>query len=500
VPPLRAFVIGILVTTTAFAQGRAGRGRPRRNGNDLLLPFDTSRDGSIATAELAAALRHLDANKNGTVERAEVVGPAADAFEELDRNDDGSLDRSELRRAAQRMPRLPQPTAKLPDPEGPLPPLAVPRVNPLTPEKTVLGKMLFWEQQISSSKTVACGTCHSPRRGGADARLGRHAGADGTLGTSDDIFGSPGIAPLDRRNRPVNTESPDALQVTPRASPALFGSLHAPRLFWDGRARGEFRDPVSGTVIIRSGGALESQALAPILNRVEMSRAGRTWHDVASALSVAVPMVKNDRLSRDVLDALATAPTYPKLFSRAFGDPRITPKRIAFAIASYERTLVPDQTPYDRYIAGDLTALTASQVRGWRVFRQSACSVCHPPPFFTDHTFRNIGVRPAREDIGHAEVTRRRDDRGRFKVPSLRNVGLRQRFMHNGGFASLEEVMGHYAGRGSSFGKDVDPLVARRIRLRGDRRALIDFLANALTDPRAARETAPFDHPSLSDP
>jgi len=184
---------------------------------------------------------------------------------------------------------------------------------------------------------------------------------------------------------------------------------------------------------------------------------------------------------------------------RAFGDSRITPKRIAFAIASYERTLVPNQTPYDRYIAGDRKAMTANQIRGWRAFRQSACAVCHVPPFFTDHTFRNIGVRPIAEDIGRAEVTRRRDDRGKFKVPSLRNVGLKRRFMHNGRFASLREVLDHYSGRGSRFTKDIDPLVARRISMGGDRRAVIDFLANALTDPRAAREAPPFDHPTLQD-
>ena len=121
------------------------------------------------------------------------------------------------------------------------------------------------------------------------------------------------------------------------------------------------------------------------------------------------------------------------------------------------------------------------------------------PPFFTDHTFRNIGVRPVAEDIGRAEVTRRKSDRGKFKVPSLRNVGLKPRFMHNGRFASLQAVLAHYAGRGSRFLTDIDPLVERRISFGGDRRAVLDFLANALTDPRAARALPPFDHPALSE-
>jgi len=238
------------------------------------LPFDTDRDGKISALELADATRHLDANKNGTVERSEVAGPAGGSFGALDLDNDGALDRSELKRAAQRTPSIPQPRAKLPAPDGPLPPVRIPRANPTTPEKIVLGKMLFWEQQISSSKTVACGTCHSPRHGGADARLGRHPGPDGKLDTPDDIFGSPGIAALDRRNHSTEAGESQA-QVTPRSSPAFFGTLHAPELFWDGRARGKFRDPLGGGILIASGGALESQSLAPILNRVEMSHKGR---------------------------------------------------------------------------------------------------------------------------------------------------------------------------------------------------------------------------------
>jgi len=495
----RAFLICILFTVTASAQGRGRPARPQPGG-ELLLPFDTNRDGKLSTAEFEAAFRFLDADRKGRIERREVAGPAGGSFGALDRNGDGAIDRNELERAAQRMPRLPQPKAKLPDPFGPLPPLTSPKANPATPEKTVLGKLLFWEQQISSSKTVACGTCHSPRHGGADARLGRHPGPDGKSGTADDVFGSPGVASADRRNRPVDADSfGTEPQVTPRSSPAFFGTLHAPELFWDGRARGKFLDPLGGGVVIASGGALESQALAPILNRVEMSNRGRTWHQVTTDLSNVIPMARARKLPRDVLDAIAGDPTYPRLFLRAFGDPKITPTRIAFAIASYERALVPDRTPYDRYVAGDKKAMTANQIRGWRAFRQTACAVCHVPPFFTDHTFRNIGVRPIAEDIGRAEVTHRRDDRGKFKVPSLRNVGLKRRFMHNGRFASLRDVLDHYSGRGDRFTKEIDPLVARRISMGGDRRAVIDFLANALTDPRAARAAPPFDHPTLGD-
>jgi len=465
------------------AQGR-GRGRDRpQPGSEFLLPFDTTRDGSISKAELAAALQHFDANGNGKVERSEVAGQATRDFGALDKNGDGALDREEMRRAAKLMRRLPQPKAKLPDPESALPALEAPRGNPVTPQKSVLGKLIFWEQQLASNGKVACGSCHSPAHGGADSRFGRHPGRDGVLNTSDDVFGSPGLGP----------------QVTDRSAPAFYGTLHAPRLFWDGRAGSKLRDPVTGSLIIAHGAALETQSLIPILNRVEMSDPGRTWHNVTSDLAKAIPMARAQKLPPDMLAALATAPTYPKLFESAFGDPRITPTRIAFAIASYERTLLPDKTPFDAYLRGDKKAMTANQVRGWRAFRQSACAICHAPPFFSDHTFRNIGVRPVVEDRGRGGKTERKDDRGKFKVPSLRNVGLKLRFMHNGRMASLREVLDHYDGRGRRFPENLDPLLERRIALGGDRRAVIDFLSNALTDPRAAREQAPFDRPSFRD-
>ena len=479
---VRILLVLLLTAWPAAAQGRGrGRGGPQP-GHDFLLPFDTSRDGRISRAELDAAMRHLDADKNGKVERREVAGPGVRDFGALDRNGDGALDRDELQRAAQKMARLPQPRAKLPDPESALPPVPAPRGNPATPEKAVLGKMLFWEQQLSSNGKVACGTCHAPAHGGSDPRLGRHAGRDGVLDTIDDIFGSPGLGS----------------QVTERTAPTFYGTLHAPKLFWDGRAGSKLRDPVTGSIVIATGAALETQSLAPILNRVEMSDPGRTWHHVTSDLALAIPMARARTLTPDMLAALAVAPTYGKLFERAFGDRRITATRIAFAIATYERTLLPDKTPWDRYMRGDKTALTANQRRGWRAFRQSACAICHAPPFFTDHTFRNIGLRPVAEDKGRGERTGRKDDRGRFKVPSLRNVGLKRRFMHNGRMTNLREVLDHYDGRGRRVRDNLDALLNRRIAFGGDRRAVIDFLSNALTDPRAAREQAPFDRPRLS--
>src|SRR5215218_3498434 len=117
-----------------------------------------------------------------------------------------------------------------------LPPVPVPAENPITEPKRVLGKILFWDEQLSSDGSVACGTCHRPGAGGADPRAGRFPGVD--KGTIDDVMGSPGIASLDHdgHSRPHPLFGSGA-QITPRLSPSNFGGLWADELFWDGRAR-----------------------------------------------------------------------------------------------------------------------------------------------------------------------------------------------------------------------------------------------------------------------
>ena len=103
----------------------------------------------------------------------------------------------------------------------PLPPRPVPAQNPITPQKVVLGKLLFWEEQMSTDNRVACGTCHTFSAGGGDSRRVRGAGADGLVNTSDDVFASPGII----RSDAANDYAPDTafgfgMQVTGRASPS----------------------------------------------------------------------------------------------------------------------------------------------------------------------------------------------------------------------------------------------------------------------------------------
>ncbi len=391
-----------------------------------------------------------------------------------------------------------------------LPPVPFPAENPPTEAKRILGKILFWDEQLSSDDTVACGTCHRPAVGGADPRLAINPGPDGIRDTGDDIHGSFGVVRRDSDGTPI--EDPTFgfdPQVTGRAAPSFFGSLYAPEQFWDGRASSTFTDPLDGTtVLIANRGALESQAVGPVLNHVEMARDGRTWAEVTSRLETARPLRLADDRPDDAAAAIDAAGSYPALFERAFGDDAITPARIAFAIATYERSLVPDQTPWDRFIAGNTAAMTAAQVQGWNVFRSNGalCNRCHTPPFFTNHDFLNVGLRPAAEDQGRLAVSGDDEDFGDMKVAGLRNVGLRARLMHTGGITGVPDAIDFYLqARGHQFflaDQDAIPpnnTPMTQIRIGpGDRVALIDFLSNALTDPRAAAETFPFDRPTLA--
>jgi len=174
-----------------------------------------------------------------------------------------------------------------------LPPVPIPAENPLTEPKRVLGKMLFWDEQLSSDGSVACGTCHRPAQGGADPRVGRNPGVD--KGTIDDVLGSPGIVSLDRAGRPEpNPQFGLGPQVTPRAAPSNFGALWAPELFWDGRARSRVVDPLTGAVAIARGGALENQVLTALIAPGEMAKRDRTWADVMATVERSRPRTKRD--------------------------------------------------------------------------------------------------------------------------------------------------------------------------------------------------------------
>ncbi|MFQ5653526.1 MAG: cytochrome c peroxidase [Planctomycetota bacterium] len=377
-----------------------------------------------------------------------------------------------------------------------LPPMPVPPENPLTPEKAILGKILFWEEQVSGDSSVACGTCHIPGAGGSDPRVAGansiHPGLDGVFATEDDVVGSIGVVRQDCSGALIDDGVffPER-QVTGRRTPSFIGAGFAPDTFWDGRATGEFRDEI----VIVAGGALESQAVGPIMSEVEMGCEGRTWDDVKLKLLAAVPLALATNLPLDISDALVVNPTYPDLFNAAFGSPEITAGRIGMAIASYERTLLPDSTPFDLHDQGVPGALTPDQIAGLNLFDEH-CSVCHAGIELTDNDFHNIGVRPIAEDIGRQEVTGDPADAGKFKTPPLRNVKLRAPFFHNGGKPDLDEVLAFYNG-GGDFAENLDPEMVELNLPNTDLLLIKDFLEGGLTDPRVEFELPPFDRPTL---
>ncbi|MEL6759038.1 MAG: cytochrome-c peroxidase [Myxococcota bacterium] len=407
-----------------------------------------------------------------------------------------------------------RPLCDLPEPStAALPYLGVryPDENRHSTEKMVLGRILFWDEQLSSDNSVACGTCHVPSTGGADPRAGaRHPGEDGVLGSSDDPHGSFGIQScsvdsqgnVTYRRDPVFAGGP---KVTQRRAPSFMDAMFANALFWDGRASGEFVDPDTGLPAIVSGGALESQAVMPLTSTSEMACDGQTLSALHAKLRSATPLDLATDIPNDMANAICRYPTYPELFEWAFGDPTINTRRIAFAIATYERTLLSNETPYHRFVAGETDALSDDQQAGLALMQEvnggGRCARCHiPSQQFGSNRISEIGFKASAWDGGASGI-------GDFRAVPLMNIGLRAErpMLHDGlapddssaPFASLRAVMGAY-NNPPAIGASTDPSIQALGLSTTDLENMIDFMVNGLTDPRAANEEFPFDRPRLS--
>src|SRR5438132_6055017 len=389
---------------------------------------------------------------------------------------------------------------------GPIPPLSPPPQpvgNPVTGTKAYLGKTLFWDEQLSSTRTVACGTCHFAASGGSDSRAivgntrSRNPGADGVFGTADDVFASPGV--ISNNSDGTYTLSPVYgfhEQVTGRKSRSYIDAGFSPVLFWDGRATGTFTDPIGGAVVFPIGGALESQVLGPPVSSTEMANANSTWVDVSSRVANSSPLALSPSVPAGLRDWIGGR-SYPELFQEAFGSSEVTPVRIAEAIATFERTLYSDRTAFDLSVQ-QITPLGPAETRGQGIFNGRGCNVCHAGNLFSDNAFHNIGVRPQTEDTGRFQVTGNANNIGEFRTPSLRNVGLRCPYFHDGHFQTLEEVVAFYNRGGDFDAPNINPNLIRPLGLSPQQQSdLVAFLRNALSDPRVIAGTAPFDRPTL---
>ena len=232
-----------------------------------------------------------------------------------------------------------------------------------------------------------------------------------------------------------------------RNSPPVANAAYFEVQFWDGRAP-----------------TLEAQAEGPVQNPVEMAH---TLKGVET------------RLSADQ--------TYIDAFTRAYGNGAITYEKVAKAIASFERTVLLANSPFDRWHFGkDKKAMSAAAQRGFEVFRRedkANCAACHTidkdHALFTDNQFHNIGIGVkdgVPKDLGRYDVTKNDSDRGAFKTPSLRNVALTAPYMHDGSLKDLKQVIDFYIGGGNS-NQHLDKKIKVLDYLSGQERAdLLAFL------------------------
>jgi cytochrome c peroxidase len=282
---------------------------------------------------------------------------------------------------------------------------AAPADNPTTPAKVALGRLLFWDPILSGNRDVACASCHHPRFGYAE-NIDVSIGVNGVgLGANRRFASSNTNIPFVKRNSPtvLNTAF-NGIDQAGNYDPAT-----AP-MFWDMRAKG-----------------LEAQALEPIKSFEEM-RGDAYPEDQAVATVVA---------------RLNTIPEYRTLFSQAFGAPNaVTAVNLAKAMSSFQRSLLANNSPFDRYMRGDRTAMTAAQIEGMRRFEAVGCNQCHNGPMFSDYKPHVLGVDDtAKRTESDAGIP---DSPYAFRTASLRNLRLTAPYMHSGQLPDLEEVVEFY--------------------------------------------------------
>lgn len=299
----------------------------------------------------------------------------------------------------------------------------LPRDNPLTVERVDLGKKLFFEKRISINDQQSCADCHSLEKAFTDGRAVAR-GAEGELG--------------------------------PRNTMPLFNLAWKREFFWDGRAK-----------------SIRDQVLQPIQNPIEMHQ---------SLTNLVVKLAKADN--------------YPALFNAAFGSPEITAEKIALALENYLLTLTSFDSKFDRVLRGQ-EKFTPEEQRGFQLFSTeydprrgqygADCFHCHGGPLFQSQAFANNGLDDTFSDLGREKVTGKESDRGKFAVPSLRNVALTAPYMHDGRFKTLDEVVEHYVS-GVKRSQTLDPNIAKHpdggVPLSAaNQKALVAFL-KTLTDER----------------
>ncbi len=282
----------------------------------------------------------------------------------------------------------------------------------------------------------------------AKVRLGKQLYFDPRLSRDNSISCASCHIPEEAWANHHKTDTGVGGQVGTRNSGTIINAGYMRYQFWDGRA-----------------GSLEEQALGPIHNPIEM---GETLEHVVAKLNAI--------------------PGYLAQFRTVFGTP-VTTDGIAQAIAAFERTIVSSASPYDRYIDGELDAMSPEARHGLELFVGKAhCLPCHSGPTFSDQSFHNLGVGMDKPeaDLGRYNVTHDPKDKGRFKTPGLRNVALTYPYLHDGSEATLLDVVELYD-KGGIDNPNLDPLMLPLGLSAEEKLALVAFL-EALTGPYAKVE------------
>jgi cytochrome c peroxidase len=307
------------------------------------------------------------------------------------------------------------------------PDMIIPDDNPLTIEGVELGRFLFYEKRLSGDNTMNCATCHMPENGFSDPNQ-FSVGIDGVAGT--------------------------------RQSMALVNLGWENFFFWDGRKT-----------------KLEDQILEPVPNPIEMHQ---SWKDAVSKLNADV--------------------NYRNRFFRAFNEEGIDSIKVAKAIAQFLRTLISAESKYDvMYKFENNMTLNSSEQSilqtidneewaGYDLFKSlngADCFHCHNGPLMQVKKFSNNGLDAAFSDLGRGVITGNGNDNGKFKVPTLRNIALTAPYMHDGRFATLDEVIEHYSS-GISHSTTIDPLIEFAsqggVQLDSQEKYLLKKFLNTLTD------------------
>ncbi|MEX0314862.1 MAG: cytochrome-c peroxidase [Allomuricauda sp.] len=327
-----------------------------------------------------------------------------------------------------------------------------PKNNPPSEAKETLGKLLFYDPILSGNKDVSCATCHHPDMGYAeflDISMGTNAKGLG----SNRKFNQPNDIPFVKRNaQTILNTAFNGLEVHKPYVP------EDATMFWDDRTK-----------------SLEKQALEPIKALEEMR--GRNF--------------KEGEILEVVIERLRNIPEYQTLFADAFNEPEsVTIENLGRAIATFERTLVTNNSRFDQYIRGDSKAISIGEKDGFELFKKVGCINCHSGPMFSDYKMHVLGVpenpKLPQIDFGAADIGSK--DSFAFRTPTLRNLRFTAPYMHNGNFMSLRRVLEFYEDISNNVQRNpnvnrsqFDPLV-RELRLSIKEIAPIISFLNTLND------------------